>query len=242
MSHFFHFVWPSVRGVLPVTQLGYTIQFSSDEAEVKYTEGLADYDTFDVSWEPSPSDLISGNGMTHFFDVTVSNYKCWDSKTGKEVFVEEIKTKKSFRVDERGVLIEILNIEELVNAIERLSLQATVDSSQVVELQEKGHMESYFKNFVEATRNQTRLAAINEVSLLWTALVQAWIDVPTILEGNAFFKNHVLSAGKDCVQLVKTFINDPEVFRASVQEQLRHSCFVSFEDENVFVFLSYFKK
>ena len=33
------FSWPSASGTVPVTQLGFTLKFTSEDAELKFTEG-----------------------------------------------------------------------------------------------------------------------------------------------------------------------------------------------------------
>jgi hypothetical protein len=35
----YSFSWPSASGTVPITQLGFTLKFTSEDAELKFTEG-----------------------------------------------------------------------------------------------------------------------------------------------------------------------------------------------------------
>jgi hypothetical protein len=37
---YYNFRWPSPSGVCPITQLGFTLKFTSEDAELKFTEGM----------------------------------------------------------------------------------------------------------------------------------------------------------------------------------------------------------
>ena len=135
MASTYSFAWPSAAGTVPVTQLGFTLKFTSEDAELKFTEGsrqfplfssralrkplkwcvatgLATYNTFDMHWKPCASE-------PKWAEVMLDNYRCLDAKTGEEMAVDVVRPTKSFFVDEFVVHKSLLTICVTLSLISR---------------------------------------------------------------------------------------------------------------------------
>eukprot|EP00455_Lapot_gusevi_P012500 TRINITY_DN1594_c0_g3_i3.p1 TRINITY_DN1594_c0_g3~~TRINITY_DN1594_c0_g3_i3.p1 ORF type:complete len:386 (+),score=114.79 TRINITY_DN1594_c0_g3_i3:80-1237(+) len=223
----YKFSWPAPSGTVPITQLGFTLKFTSEDAELKFTEGLATYNTFDLSWKPS----VDAHGC---HDVTLENYKCLDAKTGEEMAVDVVRPTKVFRVDEKGNFVELANIDDLVETVEKMTLEASAETEEEEGEDEKKQRESFMKQYVEQSRSQTKQAVTNEVSLMWNALAQAWLDVPaTQSPDNIFFQAAFTHGGRPCVKLGKSFKQDPDAYKHLVQQQITNTFALSMPEGEV---------
>jgi hypothetical protein len=72
---------------------------------------------------------------------------------------------QSFFVDERGQFVELSNIDDLVQTVERLTLDASADPEAEENAEERQQRESFVKQYVEQSRSQTKQAVTNEVRI-----------------------------------------------------------------------------
>jgi len=164
---YFKWHWPESGSVL-VTSFG--VRVVAQGQSVQFVEGLANYATFQLHWqphvEPAAAQSGSGGGNGGLVEIRLDTYHSVDANSGEQTAVSTCP--KLFVVERAtGRFVRVLNVDELVDEAVALAVAAAGADKSPAQKEE-------LRRLLLQQRDVMIRGVVDDIALMWRCFVECW--------------------------------------------------------------------